>query len=301
MNNKMPQDLTQFWNALAPIRQAADRALDDWLPKPTAPPARLHEAMRYSVFAGGKRIRPILTILACRAVGGSDSAALPAACALECIHTYSLIHDDLPAMDNDDLRRGKPTCHKAFDEPTAILAGDALLTFAFELVADRIADPAIVRRTSFEIAHAAGPAGMVGGQMADLLAEGARPNEESLRFIHERKTGALIRAAVRCGAIAAGAGDAQLRALTDYADAIGLAFQITDDILDTTATAEQLGKTPGKDSAAKKLTFPAVLGLQRSLEEARQLAADARAALAPLGPPAQPLAQLADFIVARTS
>ena len=296
-----PEDLACFWKALDGLRQAVDDRLDAWLPGAKEPPERLHESMRYSVFAGGKRIRPILTVLACRAVGGADEAAMPAAAAIECIHTYSLIHDDLPAMDDDDVRRGRPSNHKAFDEATAILAGDALLTVAFEIATSRSTNPAAAARIVQELALAAGWAGMVGGQMADLLAEGAEPGEEALRFIHKRKTGALIRAAVRCGAIAGGADDAQLDALTVYAEKVGLAFQIADDILDVTATSEQLGKTAGKDQAARKLTFPAVLGLERSKDEARQLVADSKTAVASLGPAAEPLCRLAEFIVARTS
>jgi geranylgeranyl diphosphate synthase type II len=257
--------------------------------------------MRYSVFAGGKRVRPILAILACRAVGGADDAAMPAACAVECAHTYSLIHDDLPAMDDDDFRRGKPSNHKAFDEATAILAGDALLTAAFEIIAARTADAAVASRVTLELATAAGWAGMVGGQMADLLAEGAEPREETLRFIHRRKTGALIRASVRCGAFCGGADDGQLELLTRYAEHVGLAFQIADDILDITATSEQLGKTAGKDKSSRKLTFPAVLGLEKSRAEATRLAAEAADVLAGLGDRAGPLALLANFIVARTS
>ncbi len=306
------QDLKLFWQSLDGIRDDVDRHLDRWLPKTSEPPARgagdrsgpearLHESMRYSVFAGGKRIRPILMILACRAVGGTDEAAMPAACAIECIHTYSLIHDDLPAMDDDDFRRGRPSNHKAFDEATAILAGDALLTVAFELVTEHTPDPAVAARVAYELARASGWAGMVGGQMADLQAEGTEPDESTLRFIHQRKTGALICAAVRCGGIAGGAGDAQLEALTRYAQNVGLAFQIADDILDATATSEELGKTAGKDLAAKKLTFPAVLGLDASRAEGCRIVAEAKAALAPLGGTAEPLADLADFIIARTS
>ncbi len=301
MTRPVPQELERFWSDLDAVRAAVDATLDEWLPRPDAPPTRLHESMRYSVFAGGKRVRPILAILACRAAGGSDDAAMPGACAIECIHTYSLIHDDLPAMDDDDFRRGRPSNHKAFDEATAILAGDALLTVAFEIATTRSAKPETAAAVARELALAAGWAGMVGGQMADLEAEGADPSEETLNFIHPRKTGALIRAAVRCGAIAGGADEDQLAALTDYAEKVGLAFQIADDILDVTATSEELGKTAGKDAATQKLTFPAVLGLDKSRSEADRLAAEARAVLAPLGAAAEPLGNLADFIVTRTS
>jgi len=301
MAHPAPGDLKRFWEGLGGIRQAVDERLDEWLPEACERPERLHESMRYSVFAGGKRIRPILAILSCRSAGGTDEAAMPPACAIECIHTYSLIHDDLPAMDDDDLRRGRPSNHTAFDEATAILAGDALLTLAFGIASERTADAATAARVVRELADASGWAGMVGGQMADVLAEGAKPDETTLRFIHKRKTGALIRAAVRCGAIAGGASGEQLDALTRYAENAGLAFQIADDILDATASSEQLGKTAGKDKTAEKLTFPAVLGLEKSRAEAERLALEARAAVEKLGPPAEPLARLADFIVARTS
>ncbi len=294
-------ELKAFWDGLDGIREAVSRSLDDWLPGASDAPTRLHESMRYSVLAGGKRIRPILAILACRAVGGTDAEAMPAACAIECIHTYSLIHDDLPAMDDDDFRRGKPSNHKAFDEATAILAGDALLTIAFEIIGTQTADAGVASGVAREVARAAGWAGMVGGQMADLLAEGAEPSEEALHFIHERKTGALIRASVRCGAIAGGATDEQLAALTTYGRNVGLAFQIADDILDETATTEQLGKTAGKDKASKKLTFPAVHGLEQSRAEAGCLVAEAKTALAELGRTAEPLCKLAEFIISRTS
>ena len=324
VSNSHTQVLKSFWHGLDGIRHAVDERLDEWLPSASEPPARLHESMRYSVFAGGKRIRPILAILACRAAGGAEAAAMPAACAIECIHTYSLIHDDLPAMDDDDLRRGKPSNHKAFDEATAILAGDALLPLAFELITGKMTDAASASRVTHEVATAAGWAGMVGGQMADLLAEGAAPSEEALQFVHQRKTGALIRAAVRCGAIAAGATPEQLAALTTYARNVGLAFQIADDILDETATSGQLGKTAGKDKASRKLTFPAVYGLEESKAKAERLVAEAKAALSPFGAAtgrdrkkpeaffnaaarggdgadAEPLCKLADFIVSRTS
>jgi geranylgeranyl diphosphate synthase, type II len=292
---------TSFWDNVEQIRQAVDQHLDAWLPKDSERPKRLHKAMRYSIFAGGKRVRPVLGILACRAVGGADEAAMPSACALECIHTYSLIHDDLPAMDNDDLRRGRPSNHKAFDEATAILAGDALLTLAFEILAAQTSDPDVSHRTVWEVARAAGWAGMVGGQQADLIAEGVVATEEALHFVHERKTGALIRAAVRCGALAGQASEEQLDRLTTYAERIGLAFQIADDILDETATSEQLGKTAGKDKQANKLTFPSVYGLESSRAEGLRIVDEAKAAIQPLGDAALPLADLADFIMARTS
>lgn len=247
-------------------------------------PPRLAEAMRYSTMAGGKRLRPLLCLLAAEACGGDPSAALPAACALELVHTYSLIHDDLPAMDDDDLRRGMPTCHKAFDEATAVLAGDGLLTLAFEILARHVrpADAAIdCIRT---LADAAGPRGMVGGQMADLEAEG-RPDAtvEALESIHRRKTGALLRGALRMGAATAGADSVRLEALDAYGRALGLAFQVVDDLLDVTGDEAKLGKRVNKDSGLGKWTYPALLGVEGSRRRARQLAEEAVAALAPLG------------------
>jgi geranylgeranyl diphosphate synthase type II len=301
MSTSTPERTEGISSRLEPLRAAIDKALDAWLPGPDEPPARLHNAMRYSVFAGGKRIRPVLAILAGRAVGGQDEAAMPAACALECIHTYSLIHDDLPAMDDDDMRRGQPSNHKKFDVATAVLAGDALLTAAFEIVATRTADPRTANRITAELARAAGSVGMVGGQMADLQADGSEPNESTLEFVHRRKTGALIRAAVRSGAIAAGGSDDDLAALTAYAENVGLVFQITDDILDETATSEQLGKAAGKDRDKGKLTFPAVYGLEASRSEARRLARDATEALAGLPAAADPLRELAGYVVSRSS
>ncbi len=294
-------DLDQFWKGLGDLRRAIDDRLDAWLPAADEPPDRLHKAMRYSMFAGGKRVRPILCLLACRAVGGTDERAMPPACAIECIHTYSLIHDDLPAMDNDDFRRGKPSCHKQFDPATAILAGDALLTIAFGMIGRHTTDPEVASRLVVELADAAGWAGMVGGQMADLQAEGNTPDGDALHFIHQRKTGALIRAAVRTGAIAGGAPDGPLDMLDTYARSIGLTFQIADDILDETATSEEMGKTVGKDKAAGKLTFPAVYGIEESRDRAFRITDQAKRAVEPLGEPAEPLRKLADFIVKRTA
>jgi len=255
-------------------RADVDRALEALLPLPEGPAARLAEAMRYAVFSGGKRLRPVLVLAACEAFGGHDGDALEPAAALELIHTYSLIHDDLPAMDDDDLRRGRPTAHKAFGEAEAILAGDALLTFAFEILATRPpGDRAAVRRAEAValIARRAGPAGMVGGQLADLEAE-RRPAEDApLEWIHRHKTGALLSAAVELGALLAGAGSADREAMSRYGDAVGLAFQITDDLLDRTATAAALGKTPGKDLRAGKATYPARWGVASSRDEAARL------------------------------
>ncbi len=294
-------DLDRFWQGLDGLRGMIDQRLDAWLPAADEPPDRLHKAMRYSMFAAGKRVRPILCLLACRAVGGTDERAMPPACAVECIHTYSLIHDDLPAMDNDDFRRGKPSCHKQFDPATAILAGDALLTIAFGMIAHHTTEPDVASRLVAELADAAGWAGMVGGQMSDLRAEGGTPDEDALHFIHQRKTGALIRAAVRAGAIAGGATDSPLDMLDTYARSIGLTFQIADDILDETATSEEMGKTVGKDKAAGKLTFPAIYGIDESRDRAFRITEQAKCAVEPLGEPAEPLRKLADFIVNRTA
>jgi geranylgeranyl diphosphate synthase type II len=269
-------------------RRRVDEALAGYLPSPEdagAPcPPRLAEAMRYSVLGGGKRLRPILCLLAAEACGADPAAAMPAACALELVHTYSLIHDDLPAMDDDDLRRGRPTCHKAFDEATAVLAGDGLLTLAFEISARHVrpADAAVACVRA--LAEGAGPCGMVGGQMADLEAEGRDDASlAALESIHRRKTGALLRASLRMGGLVAGADEASLQALEVYGDAVGLAFQIIDDLLDVQGDETKLGKRVGKDSGLGKWTYPGLLGIEGSRQRARQLADEAVAALAPLG------------------
>jgi geranylgeranyl diphosphate synthase type II len=256
--------------------------------------------MRYSLFAGGKRLRPVLCLAAAEACGGRTSAALPLACAVECIHTYSLIHDDLPSMDNDDLRRGRPTCHKVFGDGIAILAGDALLTIAFEIAAQakstsRYDLRAIVR----EIAGAAGSQKLIAGQVADLEGEGRRINRAQLRYIHENKTAALLTTSVRLGAMAVNATTKELAALTAFGRALGLAFQVIDDILDVTQTSEKLGKSAGKDVAAKKATYPAVIGLEKSRAEARRLTAKAHGALKGLGNKARVLQGLADYLLQR--
>jgi geranylgeranyl diphosphate synthase, type II len=282
-------DRSRLSDYLREARRDLDEALNRYLPASNhdpkiSCPARLAEAMRYSVLAGGKRLRPLLCLMASEASGGDPPAALPAACALELVHTYSLIHDDLPAMDDDDLRRGRPTCHKAFDEATAVLAGDGLLTLAFEVLARHVrpADAAVgCIRT---LAEAAGPEGMVGGQMADLQAEGRTDGTpEALEAIHRRKTGALLRAALRMGAITAAANPSTLEALDTYGRAIGLAFQIVDDLLDVQGDEVKLGKRVGKDSGLGKWTYPAFLGMEGSRLRAKQLADEAIAALVPLG------------------
>lgn len=262
-------------------------------------PARLIDAMNYSLQAGGKRLRPMLVLAACEAVGGNPDAALPVAAAFEMIHTYSLIHDDLPAMDDDDLRRGRPTCHKAFDEATAILAGDAMATYAFEAVLSNVADPAKAVAAALELAKAAGVEGMVGGQMADLEGEGRSPSAQELRYIHEHKTGALIAGAVVCGGIVGDATASELAHLRAYGESIGLAFQVIDDILDETATAEQLGKSPGKDSASDKMTYPRLMGLDGARKYADELVAAACSELQSLKNAAA-LVTIARYFVTRT-
>jgi len=285
---------------IAARQKEVDRALDRYLPKESTPPATIHKAMRYSLFAGGKRLRPVLCLAAAEACGGKVSAALPLACAMECIHTYSLIHDDLPSMDNDDLRRGRATCHKVFGDGIAILAGDALLTIAFEIAAQVKATARYeLRDVISEIAAAAGSQKLIAGQVADLEAEGRRINRDQLRYIHENKTAALLTASVRLGAMAANASPKQLAAITSFGRALGLAFQVIDDILDVTQTSEKLGKSAGKDVAAKKATYPAVIGLEKSRAEARRLTSKAHGALKPLGERAIVLRELADYLLRR--
>jgi geranylgeranyl diphosphate synthase type II len=281
-------------------QKQVDRALDRFLPKATVPPVTLHKAMRYSLFAGGKRLRPILCLAAAEACGGKIAAALPQACAVECIHTYSLIHDDLPSMDNDDLRRGRPTCHKVFGDAIAILAGDALLTVAFEIAthAKRVSRYDL-RDVFRDLTEAAGSRKLIAGQVADLEAEGQRINREQVRSIHENKTGALLTASVRLGAMAANASAKQLAATTAFGRALGLAFQVIDDILDVTQTSEKLGKSAGKDITAQKATYPAVIGLEKSRAEAQRLTRQAHLALKALGRDAVVLRALADYLLAR--
>lgn len=289
-------------NYLAAQQWRVDAALEQLVPAETIEPATIHRAMRYSLFAGGKRIRPILALAAAEAVADDPGNVEPVACSLELIHTYSLIHDDLPALDNDDLRRGRPTCHKVFGEAMAILAGDSLLTLAFEVLA-KVDLPAAQRIALVEeLATASGTVGgMIGGQVHDIEGEGQPPTAELLEAIHRAKTGALLRASVRMGAIAAGATGEQLTALSAFGEHVGLAFQIVDDILDVEQSSEQLGKTAGKDAAQAKITFPAVYGLEKSRAMAAEQQAGAQAALAGFGDRAQRLRELADLIVQRTS
>lgn len=283
-------------------RQLVDAALNRLLPADSTQPPSIHQAMRYSVFAGGKRIRPILCLETARIFSGDITPALNPACAIEFIHTYSLIHDDLPALDNDDLRRGKPTCHKQFSEAIAILAGDALLTLAFETIAaSPVEAPRRVAMVT-EIASAAGTVnGMVGGQVADLEAEGKRVAPEMLEYIHRSKTAALIRASVAAGALCSGAPREDVERLRSFGDAIGWLFQITDDILDVEESSAALGKTAGKDLAQQKATYPAIHGLERSRNIASELAATAIKQLAPYAERAHRLREITEYLVTRRS
>ena len=281
-------------------RIAVDAQLERLLPAETTQPPSIHEAMRYSVFAGGKRVRPILCMETARIFAEDVAAALYPGCAIEFIHTYSLIHDDLPSLDNDDLRRGKPTCHKKFGEATAILAGDALLTLAFETIAAAPTEAERRVRMVAEISKAAGTVnGMVGGQVADLEAEGKRVGAETLEYIHRSKTAALICASITSGAICAGASVMDVERLRSFGETIGWAFQVTDDILDVEESSAALGKTAGKDMAQAKATYPAVYGLERSHEIANELAGKAIAELEPYGAKAERLRAIAEFLVLR--
>ncbi len=281
-------------------QKEVDRALDRFLPKASTKPTTIHKAMRYSLFAGGKRLRPILCLAAAEACGGLTRRALPLACALECIHTYSLIHDDLPSMDNDDFRRGRPTCHKVFGEGIAVLAGDALLTIAFEIAAEAETSPRYDMCTILrEIAVAAGSRKLIAGQVADLEGEGKPITRAELRYIHENKTAALITTSVRLGAMSANATPGQLNAISNFGRALGLAFQVIDDILDVTQTSEKLGKSAGKDVAARKATYPAVLGLERSRAEAARLTREAHDSLYSLGNRGETLHGLANYLLER--
>lgn len=290
-------------------RVRVDRTLEELLPAESESPSSLHRAMRYSVFAGGKRIRPILCLEAGKLFIENDESLLEPACALELIHTYSLIHDDLPALDDDDLRRGKPSCHAAFNEATAILAGDALLTLAFEVLSGgKAASPERCLRASRELAHAIGTRrGMIGGQVADLEFEAKPVTPEALEYVHASKTGALLRASVRTGAILAsagtgsGAGEGDLERVSVYGEKIGLAFQVVDDLLDVVSSDEELGKTAGKDAEQKKATYPALYGVEKSKRIAAQLVEEASEALAPFAERARNLQAIAQYLCRRTS
>jgi len=286
-------------------RRLVDAALDRFLPSEDTPPPSVHRAMRYSVLAGGKRLRPILVIAGAELVGAQPSLVMPTACALEMIHTYSLIHDDLPAMDDDDYRRGRLTNHKVFGDAIAILAGDALLTLAFQLSAQNAAltgvDAKIVCDVVAELAAAAGTLGMVGGQVVDIESEGQTITPEELDYIHIHKTAALLRASLSVGARLGGADSAALTAVADAGQSLGLAFQIVDDILDVEGSLETLGKTAGSDERKQKVTYPALHGIEASRREARRLIERTKSRVAVFGARSAPLCALADFVVERKS
>jgi geranylgeranyl diphosphate synthase type II len=298
----MDDGLAERWRR---HQEAVEAALRGYLPPAGDCPPQLREAMEYSLMAGGKRLRPVLTLLACEACGGPATIALPAACALEMIHTYSLVHDDLPAMDDDDLRRGRPTNHKVFGEALAILAGDALLTLAFEVIAAHTQPATVAAACCADLAAAAGAAGMVGGQVADLEAETAPATGDAaadgtrLAGIHRRKTGALIACAASLGARVAGASEPIRSALSGYGRNVGLAFQIADDLLDVTGNRDRMGKGVGKDASLGKLTYPGLYGVEASRRRAEELVTSACAAVAPLGTAGDPLAALARFVLDR--
>ncbi|MBF0176051.1 MAG: polyprenyl synthetase family protein [Magnetococcales bacterium] len=289
---------------LGRMKAKVDAALESYLPSENRLPQRLHAAMRYSLMAGGKRLRPVLALAAAEAVGGEMDSVMPFACAMECIHTYSLIHDDLPAMDNDDMRRGWPTCHKKFDEATAILAGDALLTFAFELLAQHPVpgqSAEVQLDVMAQLAKAAGMAGMVGGQMLDMEAENRLIDHVELQNIHIHKTGALIRMACVGGARLAGGDTEQIKHLKRYGEAVGLAFQITDDILDEIGDSKLMGKNTGSDRNKSKATYPFLIGLGQARMEAQLLVDEALKSLESFQDAAHPLRDLARFTISRTN
>ncbi len=293
----------RFAGYLSAVKPRVDGELERLLPAADEPPARLHEAMRYSLFAGGKRLRPALCLLAGEAWGAARADLLPVAAALELIHTFSLVHDDLPALDDDDLRRGRPTVHRRYDEATAVLVGDALLSLALTVLATRpAAAPAARRLRAAELAgRAVGSLGMIGGQMADLEAEAEWPGEPlaALESIHRRKTGALITVALRLGGLHAGAGEAADRLLAELGDRIGLMFQIADDVLDVEGSAEVLGKTAGKDARSRKLTYPALVGVADSKALLERLAGEAEALLAELPGGGELFSSLIRFVATR--
>ncbi|WP_193210569.1 polyprenyl synthetase family protein [Luteolibacter marinus] len=293
----MSEDLKTY---LATRAAEVDAALDAFLPQAKEKPATIHKAMRYSIFAGGKRLRPILCLAAAEACGGDPESAMPPACAVEILHTYSLVHDDLPCMDDDDLRRGRPTCHKVYGEGMAVLTGDALLTEAFLIVAQT---PAAKRYPAasyvMELALTGGSTKLIGGQVMDLEGEGKKLTKAQLVKIHESKTAALLTTSIRLGAMSANATDKQLEALSVFGRALGLAFQVIDDILDVTASTEVLGKTAGKDLAVEKATYPAILGLEKSRKEAAKLTQQAMDALQPFGKKAQRLREIAEYLLKR--
>jgi geranylgeranyl diphosphate synthase type II len=285
------------------IRAIVEKAMDELAPAASAHPRLLHEAMRHSLFAGGKRFRPILAVAACETVGGKRESVIPFATAIEMIHTYTLIHDDLPAMDDDDLRRGVPTCHKKYGEAAAILAGDALLTLAFEILADTARFPGVSADTLLKVARetaiAVGSTGTVGGQMVDIEMAGKEPDMATLEYIHTHKTGKLIVASVRGGAALAGAAADHLAALTEYGRSIGLAFQIVDDLLDVEGSRAKTGKTPGSDLKHGKLTYPSIMGVEESRKLAVKLTDRAMESLTMFGESGARLRDLAEYVIAR--
>jgi len=307
MSAQFPRAMTaseSITNYLSRRASEVNQWLDRFVPSESTPPRQLHRAMRYSLLAGGKRLRPTLVLASGEALGAETDDLMPAACAIEMIHTYSLIHDDLPAMDNDDLRRGRPTCHKAFGEAVAILAGDALLTQAFRVLSADAPHRDAGRQVQVirEVATAAGTVdALIGGQMADMESEGKSVDGSTLEYIHRSKTGAMIAASVVVGGIIAAANEEQIRKLRGYGDRIGLAFQIADDLLDVTSTSEQLGKTPGKDQASNKATYPAIHGVAASHARAREVVDEAIEIVSSLGLETRVLEELARFIIARNS
>ena len=289
-------------NYLAETRKLVDQALEKLLPPESETPAIIHRAMRHSIFAGGKRLRPVLVLATGECLGGCRDTLLHLGAAIEMMHTYSLIHDDLPALDNDDLRRGVPTCHKVFGEAMAILAGDALMTRCYQALTELPGVTDAVRvRIIGELAYATGTVrGMIGGQVADIESEGKPADVLTLEYIHHSKTGALLSACVRTGALAAGSGDAELETMTRFGKKLGLVFQIVDDILDVTASSETLGKTAGKDEKAKKATYPALYGIDASRQKARDLVDGALSDISGFGAEAETLRELARFFINRT-
>jgi geranylgeranyl diphosphate synthase type II len=285
---------------LVPRQKMVDAALQAYLPRLSTKPTTIHKAMRYSMFAGGKRLRPILCLAAGECCGGAVSAALPLACAVECIHTYSLIHDDLPCMDDDDLRRGMPTSHKVFGEAIAVLAGDALLTLAFELAGEVPGWPRYpLKHIIRELAVASGSRNLIAGQVVDLESEGKRVSLTTLKFIHQSKTAALLCASIRLGAMSANTSPVRLKSLSAFGMSLGLAFQVIDDILDVTQSSETLGKSAGKDLVSEKATYPSVIGLEESRKVAKKLTEEAHRSLKPFARKAERLHDLADYLLGR--
>ena len=290
-------ETTEFKMVLNAYAEKIDAALEKYLKSASNPQEKIYEAMAYSVFAGGKRLRPVLLLEACRICGGDEAEAMPFACAMEMIHTYSLIHDDLPAMDNDDLRRGRPTSHIKFGEAIAILAGDALLNKAFETMAHSTSANAL--RAIGIVAESSGTEGMIGGQIVDIDSEGKKIDIETLRYLHSLKTGAIIRSACVAGAILGGGDETAVKAMDDFAVNLGIAFQIRDDILDVTGSEEELGKPIGSDKEQGKNTYVSLLGLEKSEELVAEYSAKAKAALAPFGGKAEFLIALTDYLIDR--